>query len=202
MHTDRYLRSGVNVTRRLQSVVMVAAVLFSSSSALADDWAVLFDGKSLDGWTPFRDTTQFALTEGVIVGTSSADTQFLHTVEKYGDFELQLEVKLHDTDLNSGVQIRTQLMRTRDDGQVRPRLHGPQVDIWKVSWTKRPHLQPGQWRMDHAERRLDPSRSHEERRVEQTAGLGPSVLAFKPGSTANMSAMSPTKKLSQSTRQA
>ena len=49
----------------------------------------------------------------------------IHTIE------LELEVKLHDTDLNSGVQIRTQLTRTNDRGKVRPSIHGPQVDIGK-----------------------------------------------------------------------
>lgn len=131
MHTGRYLRSDRRVRQRLRSAALLAPLLLCCSSALADDWAILFDGEALDGWKPFRDTTQFALTDGVIVGTSSADTQFLHTVGEYGDFELELEVKLHDTDLNSGIQIRTQLTRTRDDGQVRPRLHGPQVDIGK-----------------------------------------------------------------------
>ncbi|MGB7287387.1 MAG: DUF1080 domain-containing protein, partial [Salaquimonas sp.] len=91
----------------------------------------LFDGKNLEAWKPSRDNTQFAIVDGVIVGTSSGQTQFLHTVEEYGDFELELEVKLDDIDLNSGVQIRTQLTRTNDAGKVRSSVHGPQVDLGK-----------------------------------------------------------------------
>ncbi len=101
------------------------------SSAFADDWVTLFDGNSLDGWKPSRNNTQFAIVDGVIVGSSSSQTQFLHTVETYGDFELELEVKLHDTDLNSGIQIRTMLTRTNANGQSRESIHGPQVDISK-----------------------------------------------------------------------
>ena len=67
----------------------------------------------------------------MIVGTSSGQTQFLHTVETYGDFELEMEVKLHDNDLNSGVQIRTALTRKNAKGQPRESIHGPQVDIGK-----------------------------------------------------------------------
>jgi hypothetical protein len=131
MLSDSFCRSDRATTHRFFSTIVLLAVSFCSSSAFADEWTTLFDGKSLDGWKPSRDNTQFALSDGVIVGTSSAQTKFLHTVEEYGDFELELEVKLHDTDLNSGIQIRTQLTRTNDAGKVRPSVHGPQVDVGK-----------------------------------------------------------------------
>jgi hypothetical protein len=118
-------------TQRYFSAIAFVAISLCCGSTFADDWATLFDGKSLDGWKPSRNNTQFALADGVIVGTSSSETNFLHTVETYGDFELELEVKLHDTDLNSGIQIRTQLTRTNDAGTTRPSIHGPQVDIGK-----------------------------------------------------------------------
>ncbi|MEM9369080.1 MAG: DUF1080 domain-containing protein [Planctomycetota bacterium] len=115
--------------RQYFSASVFVLIFLCCGSGFADDWSVLFDGESLDGWKPSRDNTQFTLSDGVVLGTSSAQTQFLHTVETYGDFELELEVKLHDTDLNSGVQIRTQLTRTNDAGKVRDSIHGPQVDI-------------------------------------------------------------------------
>ncbi|XZE56059.1 3-keto-disaccharide hydrolase [Planctomycetaceae bacterium SH139] len=107
------------------------AISLGCGSAIADEWISLFDGKNLDGWKASRDNTQFAIADGVIVGTSSSQTQFAHTVETYGDFELEMEVKLHDTDLNSGVQIRTMLTRENANGQSRESIHGPQVDIGK-----------------------------------------------------------------------
>ena len=118
-------------TQRYFSLITLIAVSLWCGTTFADDWARLFDGKSLEGWKPTRDNTQFSLADGVIVGTSSSQTHFLHTVEKYGDFELELEVKLHDMDLNSGIQIRTQLTRINDAGKVRASVHGPQVDIGK-----------------------------------------------------------------------
>lgn len=119
------------IARRCFSVIAFVAILHSSGYAFADEWNTLFDGKTLDGWKAPRDNTQFAVSDGVIVGTSSSQTQFLHTIDEYGDFELELEVKLHDTDLNSGIQIRTALTRTNDAGKTRPSVHGPQVDIGK-----------------------------------------------------------------------
>ncbi len=118
-------------TQRCFPAIALITVSFCCGSALADDGTTLFDGKSLDGWKPSGDNTQFTLVDGAIVGTSSSQTHFLHTIETYGDFELELEVKLHDTDLNSGIQIRTQLTRTNDAGKARPSIHGPQVDIGK-----------------------------------------------------------------------
>jgi hypothetical protein len=111
--------------------IAVLIICLCYSSAQADDWVNLFDGKSLNGWKLSGDNKQFAITDGVIIGTSSSQTHFLHTVEKYGDFELELEVKLHDTDLNSGVQIRTSLTRLNGKGEPRDSIHGPQVDLSK-----------------------------------------------------------------------
>ena len=117
--------------RRYFLMIALIAISFCSARSFADDWATLFDGNSLDGWKPSRNNTQFAIVDGVIVGTSSSQTHFLHTAEEFSDFELELEVKLHDTDLNSGVQIRTALTRTNEKGQSRESIHGPQVDLGK-----------------------------------------------------------------------
>ena len=99
MTADLLGRSVRSTTQRHISILVLLVSSFCCGSAFAGDWVTLFDGKSLEGWKPSRDNTQFALSDGVIVGTSSSQTQFLHTVESYGDFELELEVKLHDTDL-------------------------------------------------------------------------------------------------------
>lgn len=117
--------------QRCFPIIAFVAISLGCGSAIADEWTSLFDGKNLDGWKASRDNTQFAIADGVIVGTSSSQTQFLHTVETYRDFELELEVKLHDTDLNSGVQIRTMLTRENANGTSRESIHGPQVDIGK-----------------------------------------------------------------------
>lgn len=109
----------------------VALGLIVATSAAANDWNVLFDGTHLKAWRPARDNQQFALVDGVIVGSGSDQTHFLHTIQEYDDFELELEVKLPDTHLNSGIQIRTKLTRVSDEGEARANVHGPQVDLGK-----------------------------------------------------------------------
>jgi hypothetical protein len=111
------------------TAIMVFA--FAIQPAVAEDWQVLFDGTSLEGWQPSKDNTLFKLVEGVILASSSGQTHFLITTGEFADFELELEVKLHDTDLNSGVQIRTSTSRTNEKGDSREVIHGPQVDLGK-----------------------------------------------------------------------
>lgn len=114
-------------------MVIATSILLAStgSQALADDWQVLFDGTSLDGWKASHGNEQFQLVDGVIRGASSSKTHFLYTEEEYRDFELELDVKIHDADLNSGVQIRTSTTRVNAKGDTRPSVHGPQVDLGK-----------------------------------------------------------------------
>jgi hypothetical protein len=113
------------------TVTLAITLLAATSQAVGGEWQVLFDGANLDGWKATRDNKQFKLVDGVILGSSSGQTQFLHTEKEYGDFELEFEVKLHDVGFNSGVQIRTSLVRVNERGDERPSVHGPQVDLGK-----------------------------------------------------------------------
>ena len=116
---------------KLLTIIAVTAFSAASPQAFAGDWQVLFDGTSLDGWKPSKENAQFKIVDGAIVGSSSDQTHFLVTTSEYADFELELEVKIHDTDLNSGVQIRTSTTRKNDKGDSREVIHGPQVDLGK-----------------------------------------------------------------------
>lgn len=92
------------------------------------EWQPLFDGESLDGWTPIGGKATFAVENGVIVGTTAPNTPntFLTTTRDYGDFELELEVKV-DADLNSGIQVRS---TTKDNSRDRgARVTGYQVEV-------------------------------------------------------------------------
>jgi hypothetical protein len=70
---------------------------------------LLFDGKSLDGWTQRGGKAEYRVEDGCIVGKSVPNTpnSFLCTNNEYSDFVLELEFKVHP-DLNSGVQVRSQ----------------------------------------------------------------------------------------------
>jgi hypothetical protein len=107
-------------------LTLLAVLALTASPAVAGDWVVLFDGKSLEGWTQRNGTAKYAAEEGTIVGTTNegSPNSFLCTNEEYGNFELEFEVKVDDR-LNSGVQIRSQTK----DGDPNGRVNGPQVEI-------------------------------------------------------------------------
>lgn len=117
----------------LRNMILAATMVLAVAipPAVAEGWQMLFDGTSLEGWQPSKENSQFKVVKGAILASSSGRTVFLITTSEYADFELELEVKLHDIDLNSGVQIRTSTSRTNEKGNSREVIHGPQVDIGK-----------------------------------------------------------------------
>jgi hypothetical protein len=104
--------------RRLHLLTLSLAIVLSYAGSparaqdqAADDatgWTELFNGKNLDGWVQRGGKAEYAVVDGVIVGTSKAGTpnSFLCTDRDYGDFILEYEMKA-DIELNSGVQIRS-----------------------------------------------------------------------------------------------
>ena len=110
--------------------ITLVLVLASSSFAQKQDWTVLFDGKTLDGWIQKNGTATYRVEDGAIVGKTSegSPNSFLCTKEDYGDFELVFEVKLLTGKLNSGCQIRSQTAEPKGDAKF-GRVNGPQVEI-------------------------------------------------------------------------
>jgi hypothetical protein len=86
-------------------LVIAGIVLQCSPVALgqaAANWTTLFDGTSLNGWSPIGDAN-WRLTDGVV--QADKGTGFLVSKVSYGDF--QLRVEFWDTgDTNSGVFLR------------------------------------------------------------------------------------------------
>lgn len=105
---------------------VLLATAAAPALAAADDWVDLFDGKTLEGWTQRNGTATYRVEEGCVVGKTNegSPNSFLCTDKDYGNFELTFEVKVDD-ELNSGVQIRSKSIESRDSGRV----HGPQVEI-------------------------------------------------------------------------
>ncbi|WP_299464388.1 DUF1080 domain-containing protein [uncultured Gimesia sp.] len=105
--------------------VLATVCLTGSVQAGADSgWVNLFDGKTLDGWEVKNGTATYKVVDGTIEGTTAEGSRntFLCTKKKYGNFELEFEVKVHDK-LNSGVQIRSR----KEEGDKA--VNGPQVEI-------------------------------------------------------------------------
>jgi len=99
------------------------------ASAVAGDeprWTRLIRGDALDGWVQRGGEAQYQVEDGQIVGRSvpNAPNSFLCTEQVFGDFELELEVKV-DPRLNSGIQIRSNSV----PGYLKGIVHGYQVEI-------------------------------------------------------------------------
>ncbi len=85
----------------------------------------LFDGKTLDGWTPKQGTMIFDVQDGAIVGTcSKSPSTFLSTDKEYTNFIFTCEVKW-EVDGNSGIQVRSRIRKQKNMDVV----FGPQVEL-------------------------------------------------------------------------
>ncbi len=102
-------------------VLLLATAGFSQNTG----WKNLFDGKTLKGWHQLNGQAKYEVVNGTIIGTTVSNTpnSFLATDETYGDFILELELKVGE--MNSGIQIRSLSLPEFNNGRV----HGYQVEI-------------------------------------------------------------------------
>lgn len=108
-------------------VVFVFCSFFTQISvAQTPKWVSLFDGKTLNGWKQLNGKAKYTIEKNEIVGTTVADTpnSFLCTEKEYGDFILELELKV-DNSMNSGVQFRSLSKPDFKEGRV----HGYQMEV-------------------------------------------------------------------------
>ncbi|MBL8800085.1 MAG: DUF1080 domain-containing protein [Planctomycetia bacterium] len=114
------------------SLVCTFVLLLAGGAHSADDKAVFFNGKDLEGWEGLT-KEYWSVKDGAIVGSSHPDglkfNTFLCSKQKYKDFELKFQIKLKDNKGNSGVQIRSKL-----DNKDKFTVSGPQCDIGDVYW--------------------------------------------------------------------
>ena len=105
-------------------VVLLAFGAFFNASA--QKWTNLFNGKDLKGWTQRGGKATYTVENGEIVGTTVKDTpnSFLCTEKDYGDFILELDLKLDD-EMNGGVQFRSLSKPDYQNGRV----HGYQMEV-------------------------------------------------------------------------
>ncbi|MFC4723651.1 DUF1080 domain-containing protein [Geojedonia litorea] len=97
-------------------------------------WVILISQNSLEGWNIKGGEASYKNENGVIIGTTAANTPntFLTTNEMYSDFIFEIEFKV-DSIMNSGIQIRSNSYPYYQNGRV----HGYQVEIdpSKRSWS-------------------------------------------------------------------
>src|SRR5580765_8686849 len=102
--------NGIIIKMNLLKKPIFFLALFSIATAQAQNgWSSLFDGKTLNGWKRLAGTAEYNVENGAIVGTTAANSgnTFLVTEKEYGDFILEMDVKIDDTTTNSGIQVRS-----------------------------------------------------------------------------------------------
>ncbi|MGE3818483.1 MAG: DUF1080 domain-containing protein [Isosphaeraceae bacterium] len=103
---------------------LIAGLLLGLAPAEESKPVSLFDGKSFDGWKKVGGGATYRIEGGEIVGeVGPGANTFLRTIEEYGDFVLQLDVKL-DIPGNSGIQFRSH-QKPGENGRV----YGYQYEI-------------------------------------------------------------------------
>lgn len=111
---------------KTRPLLTAACLALTALPGVAAEWTALFDGKTLNGWVQRGGKAEYRIENGEIVGVSVPKTpnSFLCTEKNYCDFILELEFKV-DTNLNSGIQFRSQSLPDYKNGQV----HGYQCEI-------------------------------------------------------------------------
>lgn len=118
---------------KFTALTVILLIGIGAISAQAE-WKDMFDGKSLKGWEKKNGWAEYRVEDGAIVGKSvpKSPNTFLTTGVDYGDFILELEVKV-DKGLNSGIQFRSLSFPEFREGRV----HGYQyeLDTAERAWT-------------------------------------------------------------------
>lgn len=97
-----------------------AYLLFQTESiAQNTQWRTLFNGKDLSGWKAVAGEAEFKVENGVIVGYAKANTPntFLISEQQFGDFVLELDLKIENLSSNSGIMARGQYDPKAREGQ-------------------------------------------------------------------------------------
>lgn len=115
-------------TLNIATLVLVAALIVPVT-ILAQSTPSLFDGKTLKGWKRLAGTADYTVEDSAIVGTTvlNSGNTFLVTEKEYGDFILELDVKIESPLSNSGVQTRSHFDPAANNGKGK--VYGRQFEI-------------------------------------------------------------------------
>jgi hypothetical protein len=123
---------------------VILSLTLNTSCQEREAWISLFDGKTLSGWTVHSGQATYRVEDGAIVGQAvkGSPNTFLCTDHEFSDFILEFEVLLDHSELNSGVQFRSQIAENEmtfwfrnEQGEFRSntipadRVYGYQVEI-------------------------------------------------------------------------
>ena len=98
-------------------------------NAQSNGWINLFDGKTLNGWKRLAGDAEYKVEDGMIVGHTvlNSGNTFLATEKEYGNFILELDIKIESEKGNSGVQTRSHFDAAAKNGKGL--VYGRQVEV-------------------------------------------------------------------------
>lgn len=98
---------------------MILGSCTSQKEDKSEEWRTLFNGKDLSGWKAVAGDATFSVENGEIIGTAveGSPNTFLITEEIFGDFILELELKVEHISSNSGIMARGQFDPAARDGK-------------------------------------------------------------------------------------
>ena len=110
-------------------LVIACFLLITDCTAQSGGWQSLFDGKTLNGWMRLAGKADYSVENGMIVGTAvlNSGNTFLATQKEYGDFILELDIKIESPKGNSGVQTRSHYDPSGHEGKGL--VYGRQVEV-------------------------------------------------------------------------
>ncbi|MEM9346597.1 MAG: DUF1080 domain-containing protein [Planctomycetota bacterium] len=123
--------TNANACKKCEACKAKAATAAEAKHNVAPEgWTALFNGKDIEGWAVKSGFCTYEVKDGVITGTTAkgSGNTFLCTPTEFSDFELKFDTLLHDGGLNSGVQIRSKVVKDHDN-KWGGRIGGPQVEI-------------------------------------------------------------------------
>lgn len=117
------------------SLLTLFIFLLTGFLTAQNGWTPLWNGKDLSGWKVLGGKAVFEVKEGVIVGTTVANTRntFLCTEKEYGDFILELDILVEDEEGNSGIQTRSHFDPAGNNGEGK--VYGRQCEV-DPSWRR------------------------------------------------------------------
>ncbi|MBX3256462.1 MAG: DUF1080 domain-containing protein [Chitinophagaceae bacterium] len=100
-------------------------------------WVSLFNGKDLTGWKQLGGEAKYDVYKKEITGATVSGTpnSFLVTEKEYGNFILELEVKLPDSATNSGIQFRSHYDAAGNNGKGKVFGYQYELDGSSRAWT-------------------------------------------------------------------
>jgi hypothetical protein len=137
--------------------ICTIALLFIALNSFAQtgEWQSLFDGKTLNGWKQLTGSATYTVENGTIVGTTvrSSPNSFLVSDQRFsGDFVLEMETMMTDTNTNSGVQFKSNFDAKANNGKGRVFGYQYELDPSSRKWSgglydegRRDWLYPGSY---------------------------------------------------------